>query len=363
MAATKITLKTKTLLDAVSKVSMWTTRNSPIQALQCIRFTLSGGAFELTAMDGSSTDITLFVDAGEPDGEFDVCIPVDRILPKLQLLAKSSDEVSLSFGKSVMVTTKRHKSRISPISAELFPTVNRDFVLDGGTEVSVQEFVNAIKMTMASADPNSPYPALEGIYMNGEDMVSADGTRIAIYTKDEFVDGDILVPATSLARVAKAIEGIDTVFVLRGDERMIVYWDEGIIVSTLISYSFPDYKSLIPESYETTFSLSRSELLEAIGLANVDAVESKNLLVIKASDDTVVIMAESDAGGHISELDPTNFDGPPKDFGLSIKYLKDAIMKLKSSNITFGVNSATKLVVLYDDDSYKYGIMPMHWKE
>ena len=360
--AVKITLKTKAILNAVAKASLWTTKNSPIQSLQCIRFTYADNILELSAMDGASTDISLYLDV-EGEGTFDVCIPVDRILPKLQVLAKTSKEVSMSFGKVIMLSTEKHTSRISPIGVELFPTVDRDFDFDSGTEVATSEFVGAIKKTMASADPNSPYPALEGIFFNGNDMVSADGTKISIYSKTEFVNTETLVPATSLARIAKAIDGIAEVSVLRSDKKFVVFWNGGVIASTMIDYAFPDYKSLIPKDFETTFTMHKSDLQEAKGLATVDALESKNLIIIDAGDGAILIAAESDAGGHSSVITPKEYSGPSKRFGISIKYVKDAIMKIQSPLITFGVNDPSGLIMLYGGEFYKYGIMPMYVKE
>ena len=357
----KITFSTETLLDAVSKASLWVTKKSPIQALQCVRFTLGENVLTISAVESGVTDITLYIDASGIDGNFDVCIPADRILPKLQVFAKSSAEVTMSFGKVITLSTDKHRSRVNPIDTEYFPEIDRSYVANA-PKVDTDEFITATKMTMAAADPKSPFPALEGIYIDGNNMVSADGARLSIYTTSGFMNDSILVPATSLAKIIRAIEGISGVSVYRAKDKLVVEWDGGAISSTLISYQFPDYKSVMPEEYETRFLVDRGELLDAVNLAAVDALDSENLVVISASEeDGVKIFAESSTGEHSSVLDCLKFEGVPKKFGISFKYLKDAVTKLKSGAVEFGVNEATALIVLSDSENYRYGIMPMHY--
>jgi len=360
----KITLKTKTLLDATSKAAMWVTKKSPIQALQCVRFTRTGNKLELSATDGSSTDISLYLEVDGEGDDFDFCIPADRLLPKLQILAKSEQDITLTFGKTVSLTSGSHYSRINTIGTEYFPELQRKPEYFSATkDVLSDDLIDAISKTLASADPNSPYPALEGIYINGKDVVSADGTKIALYTDVSFMDGDILVHADSFSKIAKAISGTQNIAMIRDDKRLVVVWGGGISTATIIGYDFPDYKAIIPEGYETEFSLDRQELLDAIGLASSDAVDSNNLVVIDAGSDAVIIHSESSIGDHTSEMKPLTFSGPQKRFGISLKYLKDALAKIKKNNIEFGVNATNGLIVLHDGDIYKYGIMPMYVKE
>jgi len=359
--ATKITLETKTLLDATATAAMWVTKKSPIQALQCIRFTFASGILELSATDASSSDISLYLPVDQ-DGEFDVCIPVDRILPKLQVLARSSKALTITVGKTVTIATSVHSSRINPVGVDYFPELSRDFDFDAGTEVQSAEFADAIQKTVVAADPKSPYRALEGIYMNNGDMVSADGTKISLY-KADFVSGSVLVPADSLAKVARAISGLDAVKILHTESKFVVYWSGGVIVAATIGYDFPDYNSIIPKEHETEFVLDRSILLDAINMATADALDSQNLITVDASGETILIQANSSSGGHSSKIEPESFSGPSKRFGLSVKYLKDALAKISGSQVTFGVNSPSALVMIYSGTEYKYGVMPMYVKE
>jgi len=360
-----MTFQTEKILDVVSKVSMWVTRKSPVQALQCIKFSLKEGVLELSAIDSGTTDISMYIDASGVEGSFNVCIPADRLLPKLQILAKASGELSMTFGNFVTIKSGNHTSKLATVDTILFPTLDRSFMVDSdkvAKKIDGKELVTAIRMTMAAADPKSPFPALEGIFMNGTDVVSADGARLSIYNTEKLVEEETLVPAVSLAKIAKAIDGLEEIYVYRVGGKFIVSWQDGVIATLVINHSFPDYKSLMPTEFETTFSVSRDELAEAISLATTDALDSENLVVISVNDDgKVEISASSSSGKHTSDLDCLQFNGPPKRFGASIKYLKDALIKLKSDIITFSVNAPTALIVLSDSDNYKYGIMPMYF--
>lgn len=360
--ATKITFQATTILDAVSTAALWVTKKSPIQALQCVRFTLGENVLEISAMDSGVSDISLYLDAEGVNDNFDVCIPVDRLLPKLQVLAKSSADVTISFGKVVTITSSKHQSRINTVDTDLFPEIDRTFIPNVPT-IDTEEFVTAINLTSAAANPKSPFPALEGVFISGNDMVSSDGVRMSLYTTPRFLNEDVLVPVTSLTRIASAINGIANVSIYKYKGKLIVGWDRGVIATTLIDYKFPDYKSVMPNKFETRFTVDRAELIEAVGLAFVDAADTEYLVVISANDHSgMELRADSPSGGHLSTLDLVSFDGEPKKFGISIKYLKDIIVKLKSDGVTFGVNEITGLIVISGSDKFRYGIMPMYFK-
>jgi len=357
----KITFKSKAILDAVSKVAIFAANKSPIQALQCVRVTLGNGVLELSASDGSSVDISVYIET-DSDGEFDLCLLAEKLLPKLQVFAKAADTIDISFGKIVTLKAGKHVSRINSISPDLFPDLDRSFIakIANIEKVASGELVTAIRMTVAAADPKSPFPALEGIFMNGVDIVSADGARLAVYKSPGFIDDPTVVPAASLSKIAQVIADVENIYVIRYGDKLVVGWDTGVVTSTIISHSFPDYKSIVPNGFETKITVKRTELLEALNLATVDAVDSSNLVIISVSEENgMAISAESGTGGHSSTLDYTKFSGNPQKIGLSIKYLKDATTKLNSEEITFGINSPENIVVLTDSDSYVYGIMPM----
>lgn len=362
--ASKITLKSKDILGAVSKAAMWASPKSPIQAMQCIRLTCQDGVLSLSATDGSADDITIYMEVDDTEMVFDVCIPASMLLKKLKILAKSSSEIVFGgFGSVLTMRTSRHNSRINTVSPEYFPDLNRDINLDDSVEVKVLDLKEAITKTVAAADPNSPFPALEGVYLHGDDMVSADGTKIALYRDAGFIDTDALVRASALSKIARAIEEEQAVSLLKQNKKLYVVWDSGIVSSALIGYDFPDYNQLVPKTYETRFAVNGGELIEALELAAGDALESNNLVTINADKESVIISSRSSIGEHQSELDTTFFDGPPKLFGMSIKYLRDAVQKIKTADIYFGVNKPSSIIVLYDGDIYQYGIMPMYVKE
>jgi len=295
--------------------------------------------------------------------EFDVCVPPDKVLPKMRILARLSDDVTLSIGKMVVISAGKHVSRMGTYDPNDFPYTKRDFDFSVGHTIPSDEFVDALKKTVAVADQDSPFPALEGVYFSNGDMVSADGTKITLFNNIPVLDEDTLVYAASLAKIAKAIDGVGDITIVRSGNKIAIAWSYGIATATIIEYDFPDYKKLIPMEYETVIRVDKNLLRATIGLAASEAQEINGLLIFDIQDSVLLVQATADTGMHTSEIDCLSASGPPKRFGVAYQYVKDALSKMETGIVGIGINSTNGLIVFYSDEDYRYGIMPMAIRE
>lgn len=359
MKTAKIKISASLIYDAVSRVSHWVERVSVNTALQGMVFECKDGMLGVTATDGLSTDITIYMSV-DADQEFRVCLPARTMLEKLSIYAKGSNEIDISVGKVVTMKCGQHTSRIHLLDIDYFPAVKRDFEGAAQNEIDSSVFIDAISKTTGTYDAKSAFPALGGIYMSNGDFVSIDGIKVALVSGVSVLDDSILVNGATCNKIAKAIDGIDKIGIFVHDGRLVVRWGWGVITATLLSFDFPDYKSIVPHDFTTNVVVPRELLLEAVNLARLEAMESQDLIILGVTKEQITLRATSNIGTHESEIKFDSMSGEDIEVGLSSTYLLEALRKIKSQNVYIHLNDPTRLVVFSDGDQYQYGVMPKY---
>ena len=336
MAIPKITMKASVLYNALQTASHWVKKASINQTLQGVMIEHADGVLSITATDGLSTDITLYLEVAS-DGEFSVCVPAALLITKLQVYDSGNMEITISFGKVVTVRAGKHLSRLILLDKSLFPNVTRDFLekaaAEGVSEIDPSEFIDAVGKIVGVSDPSSPYPAIGGVYLNKNDVVTIDGVKVALLSGTNLIEDTILVSGTTCSKIAKALAGIKraTMFVEEG-YRLVVYWEGGVITTTLLQYDFPDYASIIPDEYSTEIELLREDLLTTMQLTTVEAREVENLVMLDFEEESLLVQAVSGVGTHQSEVSYISMAGEPIRIGMSMIYLIDALRKINNES-------------------------------
>lgn len=358
MSNTALTLKTSLLLDELEKCIKWVEKKTINESLQGFLFELDDGKLSVSATDGLSTDITTVIPV-ESSGSVRMCVPAHQLERFVLEVSKLSGEITLSFGKKLVVKTDRHRTEIVPFNDSMFPTMFRDRG-ENNVVIYPEEFARAVKLTAGVSDPKSPFPALGGIYFSGDDAVSTDGVRMCILSGIHLSDESILLDGTVCSKIGQAISDQESVLLSTDSGRAVFYWDSGIISVTRMIGNFPKYQALMRDGSETTIRVDRGELASAVRMGSGYAFESHNLVIVEATGGELVIRTVSMTGSHKSVLNSEEFNGPDKKIGLSIKYLLDATSKIDSNTVVIGINSDKDIVLLGNGTDYTYGIMPMY---
>ena len=188
--AKKLKFKTKDLADVLNIAIRWVEKRTVIPALQGFLINAGHNIFSVSATDGLSTDITVTIEMDSEVEELVACVPADLLTRTIGTLSKVSKEVELSFtSKNVTVISEKKRSRISLFDETTYPALSIDVDVEKEhTDIDVEEFARAVYLTKSAYDPKSPFPALEGIYFNGSDVVSVDGYRLCLVEGFELLE-------------------------------------------------------------------------------------------------------------------------------------------------------------------------------
>jgi DNA polymerase III sliding clamp (beta) subunit (PCNA family) len=357
---TALTMKTSSLLDELDRCIRWIEKRTINQSLQGFLFDISGGEFSISATDGLSTDITTVISI-DSDMEVKMCIPALAIHRFVSEVSRVSDDIKLSFGKNLVVTSGKHRTNIVPLELSMFPDLFRDLGTNS-TDICPEEFARAVKLTAGVSDPKSPFPALGSIYFEGSDAVSTDGVRVCVLNGISVAREPVLLDGIVCAKIGQTISSEESVKVGTDAGRVIFYWDNGIISVTKTIGNFPKYQALIRGESETTLLVNKQQLSVAVRTGVSYAQEAGNLVILEAVAGELAVQTVSMTGSHRSELVCEEFNGPDKKIGVSVKYLLDMASKIDSDMINIGINTDKDIVLFTNSDDYTYGVMPMYVK-
>jgi len=246
------------------------------------------------------------------------------------------------------------------------------------TKENVIEIVGKVAFSAAKDDIK---PVLTGvkIEISGENIhfVSADGIRLSRLSyalpEQSASDIELLVPAKAFDELARIVNDLSadnedekvSVYLIEEKNQIIFRYCEVDLVSRLIDGQFPDYKVIIPTSYQTKCKISRSDFVNALKVVNVIArnvIGNKIFLSIDKKGDITLSAAQAEVGNNKSTFG-SEIEGQEIEMAFSGRYLTDIINSLSGDEIIFECTTqvAPGVFKLVNSDNYIHLIMPMRF--
>jgi DNA polymerase-3 subunit beta len=363
----KLTTQREELVSKLSIVSRAVSTRAATQALSGIFLGVADGVATLRATDlemGLQTGLKAEVADGGS-----VLLP-GRLLAELaRSLGDARVEIETREGeRDVEIRSGGSKFHLRVLPAEDFPR----FPEEEGEPLKIPaaELAATIELVAGAASRDDMRPVLTGVLMtaSGEEMtmVATDSYRLAV--KRTALQGGIggeleaNVPARALRELGRIVsaEGIGEVSVslLRNQA---VFRAGAIILNTrLIEGQFPNFRQLLPESYEHDVRLPRAEFLEVA--RRVSQLAQRNApLRLSFAPGELTVAANTPDVGDAEETMPAGFEGEPLEIGFNPEFLKDGIESVEGDELLLRLISPLRpgLLQPVDDDDFRYLVMPI----
>ena len=340
---------------------------SAIQTLSGVLVRVEDGRVELQATD-MELGIRVSLQAStERDGA--AVVPGRLLLDVVRSLPK--DELTLEYRSSqqdveVVSGTARFHLRTLPL--EDFPKLPEP----GGSTMRVPSgaFVETINRVARSASRDETRPHLTGVLVSasGQDlrMVATDSYRLSVKetSLERPLEGDLEanVPARTLqelGRIAGA-DGQEEIEIAALENQVVFSVGDTVLSSRLVEGRFPNYRQLLPESFEHELRLSTAELLEVV--RRISLLAQKNApLRMAFSEGTLEVSAQTPDVGEASESLPVPFSGEPREIGFNPEFLRDGLESAESEELLLKLISPLRpgLIESGDDGGFTYLVMPI----
>jgi DNA polymerase-3 subunit beta len=193
-------------------------------------------------------------------------------------------------------------------------------------------------------------------------MAATDSYRLSV--KETPIDADVpeleaIVPARALEELRRIAAGSDRVE-LGVHENQVVFGVGGIWLTTRrIDGQFPNYKTLVPETFAQEVSLPREEFLDVVRRMSVMA-QRNTPLQLRFAEGELTVLAQTQDVGEAKESLPAPYSGEPLQIGFNPDFLRDGIESTVGDTVVLKlINPLRPGLVTGAADDFWYLIMPI----
>jgi DNA polymerase-3 subunit beta len=360
----KIVSPQDTLLSQLQIAARGVSQRSTVQILSGVLVRAGDGAapVELSATD---MEMSLRVPvAARVDESGSTVIPCRLLLEIVRALP--AEEVTLeqpAGSGTVRLTCGSSEYTLHTQGAEDFPHLPEV----SGTPFSVDRevFADTVSHVSRAASRDESRPVLTGVQVEFSagvvTMAATDSYRLAVKRSDVpgvSEESQAIVPARALQELVRVAQG-DRIEVAIA-ENQVLFGAGGVWLSARrIDGQFPNWRQLIPQSFEHELSVARTELLDVV--RRMALMAQRNLPLRLAFDQgTLTVSAQTQDVGEARESVPVDFQAERLEIGFNADFLRDGIESVRGDNLRLRLISPLRPGLLQGDDpSYSYLIMPI----
>jgi len=352
------------LVQALGVVSRAVSTRTSVQILSGILLEATNGELKVAA-----TDMELSLRATLParvEGDGAIVLPGKTLADIARLLPADDVEIEHKPAESVAHLTCGSASyTLHTFNPEDFPRLPE---LEAVSTFSVEReaLLETITRVARAASRDESRPVLTGILVQfaGDKLVMAatDSYRLAV--KETTLSGsapdlEAIVPGRALQELARIATSGDEVEV-GVQENQVVFSTNGVWLTTRrIDGQFPNYRQLLPETFEHELTMPRTELLEVVRRASV-MIQRATPLQLRFAEGELTVVARTHEVGESKESMPAAYTGDPLEIGFNAEFLRDGLELLESDDVRLKLISPLRPVVLHGEgDDFTYLVMPI----
>jgi DNA polymerase III subunit beta len=364
----KLQVSRETFLARLGIAVRGVSARSAIQTLSGVLVATGDDGAELQATD-MELGLRVPLDVAEVSSG-SVVLPGRLLLDVVRSLPK--DDLSLEYRSSqqdVEVVSGPARFHLRTLPTEDFPKLPSP-PDETALSVPASAFVETIARVARSASSDETRPHLTGVLVSARErelrMVATDSYRLSVKetTLEQALDGalEANVPARTLQELARvaASAGAQAITVAALENQVVFSVDGVTLSSRLVEGRFPNYRQLLPESYEHELRLNRAELLEVV--RRIGLLAQKNApLRLRFSEGALEVSAQTPDVGEASESLPVPFAGEPLEIGFNPEFFRDGLESAESDDLVLKLISPLRpgLIESGDDGGFIYLVMPI----
>lgn len=364
----KLKTKRDDLVSKLSIVSRAVSTRAATQALSGILLTAAAGRVTLSATDldlGLRTALE-----AEVESEGTVLLPGRLLAEVARSLGDSGVEIEAREAEhDVEIRSGSSRFHLRVLPAEDFPSLPEPGE-DPGLRMPAKALEGSIELVARAASRDDMRPVLTGVLVTAAGtemtMVATDSYRLAVKRTELESDlgGEIEadIPARALRELARVLssEGVEeaTIWLLPNQ----AVFEAGAITLTtrLIEGQFPNFRQLLPESYEHDVRLPRAEFLDVA--RRVSQLAQRNApLRLSFEPGELAVAAETPDVGDARETMPVAFEGEAMEIGFNPEFLREGIESVEGEEVLLRLISPLRpgLLQSVDGEDFRYLVMPI----
>ena len=360
----KISVPREELSRHLGVVSRAASTRTTVQVLAGVLLRAGTDRLELAATDMEiSIRSSLEASVGSKGA---VVVPSKLLSDLVRLLPGDDVSVEHRSGEGVVeVVSGAAAYRLHTYNAEDFPRLPETSSVEL-TTVDAGPLLETTGRVSRAASRDESRPVLTGILVRFEGemlvMAATDSYRLAV--KETAIGAgapelDALVPARALGELTRIAQG-DGGLQIGVLENQVIFSTDGVLLTTRrIEGQFPNYRQLLPETFEHELPLPREELLDVVRRVSVMAQRNAPIRM-RFAEGELTVSAQTQDVGEARETLPAPFSADPLEIGFNPDFLRDGIESVEGDEIRLKLISSLRPAVIQGEgDDFSYLIMPI----
>ncbi len=365
--AMRLTCGSGELAEKLAVVGRAASSRTNVHVLTGILLRADGGQLSLAATDMEiSLRVALDADVGE-DGAVVVpgrlLVDIARLLPVGEVTIEHRVEEGM-----VLLSCGAASYGLHTFSAEDFPRLP-DITAGETFAIERASFLDTVGKVSRSASRDESRPVLTGILVRFEEgrliTAATDSYRLSVketpVTTGPGRDLEAIVPARALAELARVASSAGAETIEIGlQENQIVFEVDGIVLTARrIDGQFPNYRQLLPESFEVEVELPREEFLDVVRRTALMA-QRKSPLRLRFEEGSVTVSARTQDVGEARESLPVRYAADTLEIGFNADFLRDGLESVTDERVRMKLISPLRPGLIQGEgDDFLYLIMPI----
>jgi DNA polymerase III subunit beta len=360
----KITCSRDELVAKLGIVSRAVSTRGTVQVLSGILLSADGDVLSLAATDMELSLRTTL--EGEVDGDGAVVVPGKLLVDLARLLPEN--EVAIEYRPEegvAQIASGSASYRLNTYAAEDFPRLPPvDAQLHAIDRDALLETVDRVAR---SASRDESRPVLTGILVRFEAgklvMVATDSYRLSV--KETELDAaapelEAIIPARALQELARlGAAGGETVELGVHENHVVFGTGDAWLTTRRIDGQFPNYRQLMPETFEVELTIARAELYDVVRRVAVLA-QRNSPLRLRFTEGELTVSAQTQDVGEAKESLPVAYAGEEFLIGFNAEFLREGVDSIKGDDVLVKLINPLRPALLVDPaGDFTYLIMPI----
>jgi DNA polymerase-3 subunit beta len=302
-------------------------------------------------------------------------VTVPALVFKELITNLQSERVVLESKKTKLtLKTDNYNASIQGLPSEDFPIIPKIKNQTNFIELNSGVFKNALEQAVVSARFSELRPELNSVLFNFcvEDikLAATDSFRLSEKTipKSQFTTNHksefrFLIPLKTSQELIRILKNDEPLKIWNDQNQVLFETNEFQLISRLIEGSFPDYSAIIPKEFDTTVTVNREELLNALRLTGIfsSKVNEVRIKISESRKGILEVFSMDQTLGENNYLLAAKIYGKPREISFNWRYLSDGLRALTTEDVFWGINEENKPAIIRapGDTSYFYILMPI----
>jgi DNA polymerase III subunit beta len=363
------------LLEGLNSLQNITNKKGTLAILSNVLVSTVNGGLNITGTD-LEVGLKLFVPAEIKD-EGSLTLPSKKIFEIVRESGSESITIEETENSWVIIKAGLSTYNLAGIASDEFPEFP-EYEDDNFISFESYIFLELIEKVIYSiANEQENIYSLTSVLFEKEKiedtyylkMVSSDGHRLSIMTKDVAADleqlhlNDVtLIPKKGIQEWKKFCEGRDNIDISFEQNQLVIRDGQAVMIIRLKHGEFPQYSAIIDAIQLTNcLKINRIPFLESLKRINLFTEDIFHTIQLKIETDKMILSSQNADLGNAKDEQTISYSGEPLTLGFNCRYFIETLQVMECEKVEAYINSNSSPCLMKSEDDHGFIsiIMPM----